>query len=99
MKVVLSGHARQDLFAIGDFIAEDNPSRAQSFVMELRAACLDLGEAPFRFAQLAGFEERGYRRRVFGNYLIIYRVTEAAIIVLRVVSAALDVERISFDTL
>jgi toxin ParE1/3/4 len=95
MKVILSGHARQDLFAIGDFIVADNPKRARSFVMELRAACLDLAEAPFRFAQLDGFEAQGYRRRVFGNYLIIYRVTEAAVIVLRVVSGALDVGAIA----
>lgn len=88
--MILSGHARQDLFDIGDFIAADNPRRAQSFVLELRAACLELAEAPFRFAQLSGFEAKGYRRRVFGNYLIIYRVSEEAVVVLRVVSSALD---------
>lgn len=98
MKVLLSGHARQDLFDIGDFIATDNPRRAQSFLTELRSACLELGETPFRFAQLGGFESLGYRRRVFGHYLIIYRVTEEAVIILRVVSSALDVERLSFDT-
>ena len=37
MRVRLSSEARQDLLAIGDYIARDNPPRAQSFVAELAA--------------------------------------------------------------
>lgn len=94
MKVILSGRARQDLIDIGDFIAADNPARARSFVAEMRNACLALAEAPLRFAQLNGFEAQGYRRRVHGNYLIIYRVADDAVIILRVISAALDLEQL-----
>ena len=46
MRVRLSSEARQDLFAIGDYIARDNPPRAQSFVAELAAKCASLGEMP-----------------------------------------------------
>jgi toxin ParE1/3/4 len=37
MRVVISPLAERDLEAIGDYIAEDNPARALSFVAELRA--------------------------------------------------------------
>lgn len=65
-----------------------------SFIEELRVACLGLADAPFRFALLNGFATHGYRRRVFGNYLIIYRVAGEAVIVLRIVSAALDLGQV-----
>lgn len=93
----MSGRARQDLLDIGDFIARDSPARARSFIGELRKACLSLARSPFRFAQLSGFEAQGYRRRVHGNYLILYRVTEEAVIVLRIVSAALDLDQMEVE--
>jgi plasmid stabilization system protein ParE len=36
MRVTLSALTERDLEAIGDYIADDNPSRALSFIAELR---------------------------------------------------------------
>ena len=62
MRVRLSSEARQDLLAIGDYIARDNPPRAQSFVAELAAKCASLGEMPKAYP-LA----RRARARIFGH--------------------------------
>ena len=37
MRVTISPLAERDLETIGDYIAADNPSRALSFIAELRA--------------------------------------------------------------
>lgn len=41
--------AEADIEVIGDFIAQDNPRRAMSFVEELRVVCNGLGFAPSAF--------------------------------------------------
>lgn len=46
MKVVLSERAIDDLIAIGAYIGRDNPARAASFVAELEARCMTLGDMP-----------------------------------------------------
>ena len=38
--------AEEDLESIADYIAEDNPSRAVTFVQELREKCQLLAEMP-----------------------------------------------------
>jgi plasmid stabilization system protein ParE len=39
MRVLLSPAAERDLEAIGDYIAEDNPARALTFIGEIRRRC------------------------------------------------------------
>jgi toxin ParE1/3/4 len=46
MKVVFSDEAKADLREIAYYIARHNKPRALSFVRELRAAALRLGEMP-----------------------------------------------------
>ncbi|KRA98143.1 hypothetical protein ASD83_13920 [Devosia sp. Root685] len=94
MRVNISGLAEADIEAIADFIAEDNPMRAGSFARELWDACVGLGDAPFRFAQLEDYENRGYRRRVYGRYSIIYRVDGDEVLVVRVFSSLLDIRAV-----
>ena len=45
MKVVFSPAAKDDLLEIALYIAQDNPTRALSFVDELEAKSLRLGQA------------------------------------------------------
>ena len=92
MIVHLQPAAIRDLEQIGDYIAADNPQRALSFVRELRAACLELGELPRAFPVVPRYAEQGVRYRVSGNYLIFYRIAEqeARVDVLRVVHGARD---------
>ena len=96
MKVHLSAEAEAELETIGDHIAQDDPARAVSFVVELREACLGLGEFPRRFALVPRFERRGVRRRVHGNYLIFYRVDENAVFVVHILHCAMDYAPILF---
>ena len=49
MIVRLTAEAESDLEQIGDYIAEDNPKRALSFVLALRDKCLGLADAPYGF--------------------------------------------------
>ena len=81
MRVRLSSEARQDLFAIGDYIARDNPPRAQSFVAELAAKCASLGEMPKAYPLVPRYAQKGIRRRVHGNYQIFYRADDTEIVV------------------
>lgn len=49
MIVHLTAEAESDLEQIGDYMAQDNPKRALSFVLELRDKCLSLAETPWGF--------------------------------------------------
>ncbi|MCO1345946.1 type II toxin-antitoxin system RelE/ParE family toxin (plasmid) [Burkholderia multivorans] len=92
MKVRLSSEARQDLIAIGDYIARDNPSRARSFVQELTNKCASLANMPLSYPVVPRYEAKGIRRRVHGNYQIFYRVDGDQVFVVRVLHGARDYE-------
>ncbi|WP_088184956.1 type II toxin-antitoxin system RelE/ParE family toxin [Sphingobium sp. Z007] len=96
MIVEFAKAAEDDLEAIGDYIARDNPIRAISFIRELRTACLDLGTMPERFPTLAAFERQGIRRRLHGNYLIFYRVDGAQVTIIHILHGASDYASLIF---
>lgn len=70
MKVFLSERAWDDLLAIGQHIAENNPGRASSFIDELHEACLSLSILPAGFPLHPDYAEEGIRRRGFKRYVI-----------------------------
>lgn len=96
MKVVLSDEARADLERIGDYIAQDNPPRARSFVRELIAAGREIGDMPEGFPLVPRYERLGVRRRAHGNYLIFYRIEAARVTVIHVLHGARDYEALLF---
>lgn len=96
MIVELAAAAEADLEAIGDYIAQDNPARALSFVQELSRSCLELADMPEAWPIVPRYEHHGVRRRVHGRYLIFYRVAEGRITILHVLNGAMDVEAILF---
>ncbi len=96
MIVELTAAAEADLEAIGDYIAQDNPVRALSFVRELSRSCLELADMPEAWPVIPRYEHHGVRRRVHGRYLIFYRVAEGRITILHVLNGAMDVEAILF---
>ena len=96
MIVELTAAAEADLEAIGDYIAQDNPFRALSFVRELSRSCLELADMPEAWPIVPRYEHHGVRRRVHGRYLIFYRVAEGRITILHVLNGAMDVEAILF---
>lgn len=94
MIVVLTAEAESDLESIGDYIAQDNPGRALSFIRDLREQCEALAEFPNRFPLVPRYEAKGVRRRMFGNYAIFYRTDADRVVVLHVLHSARDHEAI-----
>jgi addiction module RelE/StbE family toxin len=96
MILEFSSEAADDLEQIADYIAQDNPQRALSFVRELRGKCEDLVDAPNSFALVPRYEHHGIRRRVHGNYLIFYRVEAAKVVIIHILDGAADYGAILF---
>ena len=96
MIVELTAAAEADLEGIGDYIAQDNPVRALSFVRELSSSGFELADMPEAWPIIPRYEHHGVRRRVHGRYLIFYRVAEGRITILHVLNGAMDVEAILF---
>jgi plasmid stabilization system protein ParE len=90
VKVLFTEAAIISLERIGDFIAQDNPGRAETFIVELRDAALGLGEMPHAFPAVPRYERWGIRRRVHGQYLILYRVAHDHVLILLITHGARD---------
>lgn len=96
MIVELTAAAEADLESIGDYIAQDNPVRALSFVRELARSCLELVDMPEAWPIVPRYAHHGIRRRVHGRYLIFYRIGADRVTVLHILNGAMDVEAIFF---
>lgn len=84
---VLSPLAEDDLEGIGDFIAENNPERALSFVRELRQACDKIARNPMAYRQRPELGAH-IRSSVYGRYLIFFTVAGSEVTVARILHAA-----------
>jgi toxin ParE1/3/4 len=91
VKVVLTASAKNDLLRIGDYIGKDNPQRPLSFVRELRFAALELGELHEMYPLIRRYKDQRLRRRVHGNYLILFRV-DRQVVVVRILHGAMDID-------
>ena len=91
MKVRLTQEAEADLEDIGDRIAERNPARAVTYVRELRERVNRIGEFPHAGPPRPQWGE-GIRIAVHGKYLIIYRVRDETVQILRVLHGARDLD-------
>lgn len=87
--------ARADLMAIGVYIAEDNPARAESFVAELEAKAAQAAERPRSFP-VRDDVSLGLRVVVHGRYLLFFRELMDEVRIIRVVHGARDLTRM-FD--
>lgn len=97
MIVYITAEAENDLEQIGDYIAQDNPKRALSFVVELRDKCLSLADTPNGFPLVSRYERHGIRRRVHGNYLIFYRIESGQVVVVHVLHGAREYATLLFE--
>lgn len=96
MIVVISGEAEDDLRRIGNWIAQDSPGRAETFVDELFDACRGLSHSPRAYPFVTGHEQTGVRRRSYRSYLIFYRLKDERVEILHVIHGARDYESILF---
>jgi toxin ParE1/3/4 len=85
MQVEFSSFIEGDLESIGDYIAHDNPTRAVTFVRELREKIRQIGQNPFLF-QLRPEIGQDARIAIIGRYIILFRVFSDRVRIERVVS-------------
>ncbi len=81
--------ARDDLKGIRRYIAQDDPSRALTFVEEMRAHCHRIADIPLNHPIDIRIDPTA-RKAVHGAYLIFYDSNDEGVIVLRVLHSAMD---------
>jgi toxin ParE1/3/4 len=96
MIVRFTEKAEIELEELVDFLSLTNPARAARLLRELRAACEGLSDMPDRFQLVPRYEASHIRRRVYGDYLIFYRVAPDAVEILHILHGAMDYERLLF---
>ena len=91
-KLVILPAARADLIDIGDFIALDNPPRAASFVAEIEAKIVEIGERPGSFQKRDDLH-LGLRHAPHGRYLIFFIKRNGEVQIVRVLQGSRDLPR------
>ncbi len=93
MKLRFSRLSRNDLVSIGEWIAKDNPARAAEYVFEIEDACKRLIDFPLTGERIGRYKKQDVRRKVQGNYLVLYMIRQDIIFIVRVVHGAQDYQR------
>jgi toxin ParE1/3/4 len=83
--------AVEDLEAIGDFIAAEDPVRAVSFIDEIVSLCTNIAEAPRAYSRRDDLA-KGLRQAVHGRYLVFFTADDEGIVVERVLHGARRLE-------
>ncbi|HSY26693.1 MAG TPA: type II toxin-antitoxin system RelE/ParE family toxin [Burkholderiaceae bacterium] len=73
MQIELSHYIEDDLDVIADFIAQDNPRRALTFIQDIRRKFSDIQRDPLIY-QLRPDIGEDARMATVGNYAILFRV-------------------------
>jgi toxin ParE1/3/4 len=89
VRIEVSSFVEGDLDVIADYIAQDNPRRALSFIRQIRTQILALGHRPLRFRLLTELDEDARTARV-ERYGILFRIRNDAVRIERVVYCAHD---------
>ena len=89
MQIEFSRFVEGDLDAIAAYIAQDNPSRAVSFIREIHARVLAVEQNPFLY-QLRPEIGEGARMAIVGRYVILFRIISATVRIERVVYGGRD---------
>jgi len=92
MRVHITDHAEADLEEIADYIALDNPPRAMSFALELRAKAIAIGDAP-RAATARPDLGKGVRVAIRRPYLILFRINQNQVEILRFIHGVRDLKK------
>jgi plasmid stabilization system protein ParE len=90
MKVAIAAGAWEDLGAIGEWIARDDPARAVGYIDELLDACAALASYPRIYPRWPHHSARVIRRFNHNDYAVFYEVRVDDIQVLAFVHGARD---------
>lgn len=96
MKLTVSPLAEQDIEAIGDYIAQDNPVRALSFTEDLYRQCCVIGDNPWLYRERPELGQ-SIRSCAYGRYLILYGTTDTEVRIERVLHGARDIDNLFSD--
>ena len=83
MQLEFSRYVEGDLDSIADFIAQDNPNRAVTFIQNIRSKFFDIQRNPLIF-QLRPDIGEDARMATIGNYAILFRITGEVVRIERV---------------
>jgi plasmid stabilization system protein ParE len=89
MRLEFSRWVESDLENIGDYIAQDNPARAVSFIREIRSKIVQIGRQPL-LHQLRPEIGEGARLAVVGRYVLLFRIVDETVRIERVVFGGRD---------
>jgi toxin ParE1/3/4 len=89
MQVEFSRFVEDDLDAIADYIAQDNPMRAVSFIREIGAQIHTVVQNPLLY-QLRPEIGEHTRMAIVGRYVILFRVLAEVVRIERVVYGGRD---------
>lgn len=89
MRVRLSRYIQGDLQEIADWIAEDNPRRAITFIQEIREAFRQIGDGPLLY-QLRPEIGEDARLAIVSRYVILFWVDADVVRIERVVFGGRD---------
>jgi addiction module RelE/StbE family toxin len=84
MKLFWTETAKQDLRAIRNYIAADNPTAAKRWGNLLRERARNALDAPLAGRKVPEFSRDDIRELIEGNYRIIYQVLEDRMVILTV---------------
>jgi toxin ParE1/3/4 len=87
----LSPRAKLELEAIGDHIAEDSPRNAKRFIERLTQKFVVLGRSPM-IGRARPELRPDLRSFPYGAYLILYRVVDDGVEIVRVAHAARNLD-------
>lgn len=90
MKFRISGQAAREIRGIGEYIARDNPERANSFIDELYARVREIAERPLSFPSRADLAT-DLRCALHRPYLIMFRIRDDTVDIVHVIHGARDV--------
>ena len=76
-RLAISPAAQRDLVEIRNYIAVDNPARAETYLAELLDRCSRLVD--FQFAAPDHPRRSGWRSIPYGYYVILYSVTDRTV--------------------
>ena len=96
MRLLITQLAEQDLEEIGDYIANDNPTRAGSFLIELLEQCRRICSSPSAYRRRPDLSSE-VRCCLHGNYVIFFEAIAEQVTILRISHRARDASTLLFQ--
>jgi toxin ParE1/3/4 len=84
MKLLWTHEALGGIFEIEKYIAEDNPSRAKEFSLELIKRTQSILKNPRRGRIVPEYLISDLRELIYKNYIIVYKINNNVIVILTV---------------